>query len=159
MNTHASLFAVLSIVLFLVLNTAGCALFEMKAYHVEYSGAAKDGHTKVRLIQERRSDAVRTGSGHNYAELSLEVTSRDVATVRTVGRKEGSWKDVPAFSFGDLEARIDSSQQRVWIIDKGSGEVITAFDRDANILTGVDQPPPAWATSDRGDIMDEVNER
>lgn len=70
-------------------------------------------------------------------------------TVKRVGVK--GWPSWAAFKFGEIEARADASRTRVWFVDRASGKVIAAYDRESGRLTGPDDVPPDWARADTGD--------
>jgi hypothetical protein len=57
---------------------------------------------------------------------------------------------------GELEGRTDATRQRVWIVDKETGEVIATLDRSSNTVTGLRDKPPAWATMEGGVVLNET---
>lgn len=53
----------------------------------------------------------------------------------------------------ELEARMDASGRRVWIVDTAVHKVIAALDCGTNVVTGGQETVPDWADPQGGEVL------
>lgn len=135
----------------LVLNV-GCTMFQ--GHGVIDAHLFSTADRQIQLTQNYRCDALRTGPAHNYGQLVLTVKQGDrIVLSRVVGRREGHFKEHPHFRL-NIEARTDTTGQRVWLVARDARHVIASVDLTTNAVTGYDDTPPSWAKVDEGRIIE-----
>ncbi len=93
-----------------------------------------------------------------YSDVVLDLQS-DGKTIhrRTLGRREQlDMRNLGPFRLSNLEARTDSSRQRIWLVDKDASQVIASHDRLTRATTGLGEQPPAWAQAEGGVVLKRV---
>ncbi len=107
-----------------------------------------------------RHEAVKTREGWGPEECCERITvvvrplPKPEAEFRLDRKPAAVWPSWSQFRFGDIEARIDELGERIWFVDRATGKVIGAIDRDSGKATGPQDEAPAWATPNRGRLLD-----
>ena len=136
----------------------GCAMFEATTRTVAYQGGV-EREFGVRLDEESKENMLSDDPGRNYRELMLmtgtcpgDDSRWRVVTQRVISAKEKSARDgASEFKLGAIDGWTDAAHERVWLVERSSGRVVATWDRRSGVVTGIDDPRPAWAEG--GELM------
>ncbi len=140
----------------------GCAAFEAKTLSTMHEATLDEART-VRLAAYAQHNVVLRGPEHNFAELSLVIsydakTSKKSVyesgvrlpggfTICVINRRGGEdGNSLERFKFGQLEARSNTTRDKLWIVDVEDSRVVVTLDLKTFATTGPDDEPPPWAT-------------